>query len=194
MNTISRKKLAVAAILVLILALSAMGMWAAFTAEGRATNIITTGTVDLTLTEEGSGTPIQDENGVTIGLKYDNVMPGDVVSKKPIVTNTGTGDFYTRVKAEISAKSASGADLDTSAVTIKLNDGWVEKDGWYYYTEAVAPEAQVSPFQDVNFSSSMGNEYQSATVTITLQAQAVQTANNPIPEGGSVTSVTGWPE
>ena len=39
----------------------------------------------------------------------------------------------------------------------------------------------------------MGNEYQNSTATVTVTAEAVQTANNAIPEGGSVTDIPGWP-
>ena len=39
----------------------------------------------------------------------------------------------------------------------------------------------------------MGNRYQNSTITISVQAQAVQTANNPIPDGKDVTAVKGWP-
>ena len=49
-------------------------------------------------------------------------------------------------------------------------------------------------FNEVLFSSAMGNEYQNCTAKIFVSAQAVQSANNPIPEGGTVTDIPGWPE
>ena len=39
----------------------------------------------------------------------------------------------------------------------------------------------------------MGNEYQGCTVTVSIQAQAVQAKNNEIPVGGSILDVNGWP-
>ena len=48
-------------------------------------------------------------------------------------------------------------------------------------------------FKEVKFNPNMGNEYQNCTAKIIINAQAVQTANNPIPEGGSVIDIKGWP-
>lgn len=39
----------------------------------------------------------------------------------------------------------------------------------------------------------MGNDYQNCTVTMNLQAQAVQAKNNPVPLTGTVLDVKGWP-
>ena len=41
----------------------------------------------------------------------------------------------------------------------------------------------------MTFNKTMGNEYQGATATVDIVAQAVQTANN----GKTVTAATGWP-
>ena len=44
-------------------------------------------------------------------------------------------------------------------------------------------------FTKVTFNAAMGNEYQNATATVDVAAQAVQTANN----GSTVTDAQGWP-
>ena len=58
-DSVKHKKKALAMLLALVLLIAAVGgTLAMFTREARATNVITTGTVDITLTETGSGTPI----------------------------------------------------------------------------------------------------------------------------------------
>lgn len=64
------------------------------------------------------------------------------------------------------------------------------KDGYYYYKEALKPGEVTAPiFTAVTFKPEMGNEYQNATATVDVSAQAVQTANN----GDTVMDAKGWP-
>ncbi len=175
-----------------VLAILALGTLAFFTAEGRATNVITTGTVALTLTEEGEGEAL--ESGT--GMVFDGVMPGQVVSKQPIVANAGSEEFYARVKVDIRIVPAPGGEaLSAELVQPGIDtQAWLDGgDGWYYYVGAVAPGAEVSPFGTVTFAPEMGNEYQNCTVTLSIQAQAVQVKNNPMPADGTVLDVQGWP-
>ena len=187
-----KRRLMLSGTIAAVLAILALGTLAYFTVEGRATNVITTGTVALTLTEEGEGTPL--ESGT--GMVFANVMPGQVVSKQPIVTNAGTEEFYARVKVDIHIVPAPGGEaLSADLVQPGINtETWLDGgDGWYYYAGAVAPDTAVSPFGTVSFAPGMGNEYQNCTVTLSIQAQAVQVKNNPIPLNGSVLDVQGWP-
>ena len=75
-------------------------------------------------------------------------------------------------------------------------DNWTQgEDGYYYYNRPVEPGQATEPlFEVVHFAKEMGNEYQNCKVYIDVAAEAVQTANNPIPEDGDVTDVKGWPE
>ena len=66
---------------------------------------------------------------------------------------------------------------------------WTEKDGYYYYTKPLKPGEVTAPiFTAVTFNADMGNEYQNATATVDVFAQAVQTANN----GATVMDAQGW--
>ncbi|MGI6029125.1 MAG: TasA family protein [Candidatus Heteroscillospira sp.] len=180
-----KKRIAAAALIVLILALFAYGTTAFINAEGRATNVITTGTIEMSLTEEGDGTPIEG------GMKFENVMPGQTLAKKPVVENTGTQDFYLRVRID---KSFENTELDSAVMALDgPGDGWTEEGGWYYYNSIVKPGDKVTVFSTVSFDARMGNEYQSAAATIAVTAQAVQAKNN-APASGNVTDVVGWPE
>jgi len=99
-------------------------------------------------------------------------------------------------------------DPDYVSVAVTLDKGidanWsVNVDGWCYYLTPVGIGDITSAFtESVTLDSSVGNDYQGCTITITVTAQAVQSANNPIPEGlkdlenntpYSVADVNGWP-
>ena len=80
-----KKKILVLALAAVFVSLLALGSAAYFTVEGRASNIITTGTVSLSLDEhleEGKWTEVKD-NDVTVAWQLkDRVMPGMTVAKK----------------------------------------------------------------------------------------------------------------
>ena len=189
-----KKRLAIAGVIAAVLALCALGTLAYFTAEGRATNVITTGTVELTLHEmqQGADGQLAEYPGEPIT----GVMPGQSVSKIPYVENSGSQPFYTRVKVAVTVTGADGAPLPGDVVSLNVDARkWLQKDGWYYCAEPVASgeENRVALFDTVTFSADMGNAYQNCTVAIDIEAQAVQVKNNPIPAGGTVLDVQGWP-
>ena len=77
-----KKKWTIATVLLLAVALLAVGTWAYFSAVGTADNVITMGSVKLALhDEDGNGNPF-----TTV-----RVMPGSVVNKVVYVENVGTG-------------------------------------------------------------------------------------------------------
>ena len=169
-----KKKWTIAAVLVLAVALLAVGTWAYFSAVGRADNVITMGSVKLALhDEDGTGKPF-----TTV-----SAMPGSVVDKVVYVENVGSGAFYTRVKITPEVVAANGELVpltDRSLLTLDLNDtDWIPgTDGYYYYNGTLSPKAATSKlFNHVTFSKDMGNEYQNTTVHIYVTAEAVQTAN-----------------
>ena len=198
-----KKRLLSLALMTIFVSLMALGSAAYFTAEGRATNVIVTGEVDLTLTEESkTGEVIKDTEGNFIGLRFEKVMPGQTLDKHPMVENTGSQPFWLRVKVTCSLKNQLQEDLPR---TIELeqqeihmltfngrNENWVEKDGWLYYTKPLAVGDQVDVFTSVTIAPQMGNEYQDADGQIDILAQAVQYKNNEHQE--DVLSVLGWPE
>ena len=195
-----KKKILVLALAAVFVSLLALGSAAYFTVEGRATNIITTGTVSLSLDEhleEGKWTEVKDSNAVTVAWQLnDRVMPGMTVAKKPTLKNDGTQPFFLRAKVQVTVTNR-GEYLPSSVVLLQqMPSGWTEQaDGWLYYTpegsDAVAPGAEVVLFDGVKLAEEAGNQYQNSTVTITVQAQAVQVKNNP---GKTALTAQGWPE
>ena len=180
-----KRKLLILSVLAICIATLAAGTLAYFTSEGTAHNVITTGGVEITVQEwadEEKTKPFEDLTGI---------MPGMTVTKIAEIKNTGASDAWVRVKVEKNIKLQGEGTPDTGLVELKLNTAdWTEKDGYYYYTKALMPgEVTVPVFTAVTFNAAMGNEYQSATATVDVSAQAVQTANN----GDTVMDAKGWP-
>lgn len=199
-----KKKLLAVGIIAICLSLCVGSTWAYFTAEGCAHNVIASGSIGIEIIEQtriGDGTKL--DKFPEDGMK--NIMPGSCISKIVSVANTGTGDAWIRVKVDAAIQSADKTplplELDIQGVkvpvmTFTVEDKWIDGgDGYYYYTSPVAPGGHTEVFfKDVTFALEMGNAYQSSTANLTILAQAVQTANNPIPDGGDVTDIPGWPE
>lgn len=186
-----KRKILCLSVIAIMLAILAAGTIAYFTAEGRAHNVITTGSINITVVEQQKG-----ENGMTVEYPTEpitNVAPGAEISKIVTIRNDGKSTAWIRVKVGTEIKLVGEGVADTSLIVLNFDDkNWTEKDGYYYYNKPVDPtESTTALFDTVKFDTRMGNEYQNCTVNINIYAQAVQTANNN-PEGG-VTEVKGWP-
>lgn len=183
-----KEKLSVVAILAIFLAIMSAGTWAYFTAEEQVHNVITTGGVDITLQEwadEAKTTPFEDLSGI---------MPGRQVTKIPEVVNSGEHPVFVRVQIDKSILQAEGAaedEADLSLVQLDINTtDWIEQDGYYYYKKILQPGETTEPlFTSVTFDASMGNQFQSSDITVSVKAQAVQAANN----GTDPLTALGWP-
>ena len=182
-----KRKLLILSALVICIAILAAGTLAYFTAEDKAHNVITTGGVEIAVQEwadKEKTEPFEDLTGV---------MPNTTVTKIAEIKNTGASDAWVRVKVDKNiVLKIDGVTPDTSLVELTLNStDWTEKDGYYYYTKALKPGEVTAPiFTAVTFKADMGNEYQNATATVDVFAQAVQTANN----GATVMAAQGWPK
>lgn len=181
-----KRKLLILSALAICIAMLVTGTLAYFTAEGKAHNVITTGGVEIAVQEwadEEKTKPFEDLTGI---------MPGMTVTKIAEIKNTGASDAWVRVKVEKNIELKGEGTPDTGLVELALNTAyWTEKDGYYYYTKALKPGEVTAPvFTSVTFNATMGNEYQNATATVDVSAQAVQTANN----GDAVMNAQGWPK
>lgn len=180
-----RKKLVTSALLLLLLMMLGYSTIAYFTDRDVATNVITSGNIDIELQETTSdGSEFQDVLGV---------MPGQEVSKIVKVANQGDNEAYVRISLEQFIELADGTVQTDVANLILLDvatDTWTEKDGYYYYNKPLASgETTEALFETVTFAVGMGNEYQNSKATIKVNVQATQVKNN----GNSVFEAAGWP-
>ena len=180
-----KRKILILSVLAICIATLAAGTIAFFTAEGKAHNVITTGGVEIAVQEWADMEKTKPFENLT------GVMPNAAVTKIAEVKNTGASDAWIRVKVEKNIQLQGEGTPDTGLVELTLNtDDWTEKDGYFYYTKALKPGEVTTPiFTAVTFKADMGNEYQNATATVDVSAQAVQTANN----GDTVMDAKGWP-
>ena len=181
-----KRKFLILSVLALCFSLFAAETIAYFTADSKAHNVITTGGVQIAVQEwadEDRQTPFEDLTGI---------MPGMTVTKIAEIRNTGASEAWVRVKVEKNIRLQGEGTPDIGLVELTLNTAdWTERDGYYYYTKALKPGEVTAPiFTAVTFGTAMGNEYQNATATVDVFAQAVQTANN----GATVLDAQGWPK
>ena len=189
-----KKKMLSLALMTIFISLMALGSAAYFTVEGRATNIITTGTVDMELEEMqlvGEEEVPYPEDTIT------GILPSQKVSKIPYIVGVeGTQPFYTRVKVDITVLVEEKVD-EAGLKYIRPNydkTNWEQgADGWWYYKGEVKEKDRVALFTEVAFAPEMPNDYQNCTVKVAVSAQATQVKNNPVPEAG-YTAIVGWPE
>lgn len=181
-----KRKLLILSILAICLATVAAGSLAYFTAEDTAHNVITTGGVAIELREwadDEKTTPFED---------LDGILPGAAATKIVEIENTGEAEAWIRVKIKKDIALIQPGTPDNGLVELDLNtaDWTAGKDGYFYCNAPVAPGDVTAPlFTTVSFNVTMGNEYQNATASVNIFAQAVQTANN----GETVFNATGWP-
>lgn len=180
-----KRKLLILSVVAICLASLAAGTLAYFNKADIAHNVITTGSIDIEINEWADvekKTPFED---------LDGIMPGQTETKIVEIKNTGASSAYIAVKVEKTILLGNGEETAaTDAVSLDINTTyWTEKNGYYYYNTAVEPGELTEPiFTTVSFDRTMGNEYQKCTVTIDVNAYAVQSANN----GTDPTLAKGW--
>ena len=158
-----------------------------YQAVGKATNVVTSGNLQFIIhemTDQGKEFP---KEGVYI-------VPGDVVSKRVSIESDCEHPFYLRVKMVYGIDSQELSAEDCFKLNIN-DEFWVLHDGWYYYKGIVNPD-ETTPyvFSHVEIvGSEVDNSYIGKTLTLTVNAQAVQSENNPITDGNTYTA-SGWPK
>lgn len=173
------------------------GTLAYFTSQDTATNVFTLGKVKGDLTEttvegkDDNNNIIKPGISTDTGIEYDKILPGDKLSKIPVVTlATDSEDAYVRVKLEVNVTNGTlTADQkkELTSTCLDLQPGWVsvdtdttETDGSryvYYQTTLSAGQATDSVFNVVTIPGAWDNSTAEAKFNIVLTADLVQ-ANN----------------
>ena len=173
--------IALAAILVTVLTQPTL---AYYTTVGTATNVVTSGDIQLMIhekTADGSNFPTE---GVYI-------IPGDIVSKQVSVENVCAHPFYLRVKLvsgstdeALTAEDCLKMDIDTV--------NWTYVDGFYYYNRILQPgETTPALFTQVEIvGSKVDQTHIGSTLSLTVNAYAVQSEHNPAEHPWDA---SGWP-
>ena len=185
MGKIKRRTLLIAVVAILFVFMTEPTV-AYYATIGTATNVVTSGDIELIIhekTADGSAFPAE-------GVR---VIPGDVVSKVVSIENSCTHPFYLRVKLVYGASDEALSPQDCLKLNINSHS-WKLHDGWYYYTGILEPGQETpqvfSQVQIVGSQVSTGDI--GKTLKLTVLAQAVQSENNPI-QNGDTTTAAGWP-
>lgn len=182
-----RRKVALtAAAVAMVGTLAVGGTLAWFTDTETATNVVTTGNVDIALNENGGDDGVADGDG----LKYEDVMPGDVFDKKVTIANEGN-DAYVRATIEVEGIDMTG----TEAIEFMINNGKVSGLNWNYDAEDEVSTAIVEHkgifregagewviFDSIKVPDTWGNSYTDKTFNIKVTAEAIQADNIDSPE------------
>ena len=179
-------KFAVVALVAIAITFLSQGTLAYYSTVGKATNVVTSGNIQLIIHEKtDAGTEFPKE-GVYI-------VPGDIVSKKVSIENDCEHPFYLRVKMVYGVNSEELTAEDCFKLNIN-EEYWELHDGWYYYKSIVEPgETTPDVFSHVEMvGAKIDNSYIGKTLTLTVDAQAVQSENNPITDG-KIYTASGWP-
>ena len=190
-----KKKYALAlAAVAMVGTLAVGGTLAWFTDTETATNVVTMGDVDITLSEDG-GT---DGEAITGGLEYTDVMPGDNF-KKTVTIKNNKNDAYVRAIITVSGDDeimATFGDTDptndikfgglkntTGWVPIENEDGTVSYSTTAYYKDSdkniMTKDNNVfTVFEDIQIpGKEWENEFTGKFFNIEVKAEAIQAAN-----------------
>ena len=182
-----KARIAVIAMAAIVISLFSYGTLAYYQTVGKATNVVTSGNLRMIIhetTDQGKEFP---KEGVYI-------MPGDVVSKRVTVENDCEHPFYLRVRVVYGVDSEILPYEECFKLNINEED-WELHDGWYYYKNVVeAGETTPEVFSHVEIvGSEVDNRYLGKTLTLTVDAQAVQSEHNTLSDG-NVYTAAGWPK
>ena len=122
-----KKKKTILAAAVLLLMLAVGGAIAYFTDTDTKTNTFTIGNVDITLTEAGWDA-LADANDNHIPDAAEDMMPGESVTKDPLINNVSTKNpAYVFAKVEVPCTTiVAPATTSEELFTYTTNAGWTE--------------------------------------------------------------------
>ena len=208
---LNKKKVFVAALAVCLVAIISMGTLAWFSdsdfvkndfmiTDSTVTNPDEVFSVDIYETKvDENGNVVTDANGkpetTDAGNTYDNIAPGDVLTKDPTVKNTGTYNQWVRVKVTLT--NAENWLALFKKYNLTLNDLFtnIDSDAWvgvedytinggamtftYYLKEQLAPNQTVTLFDKVTIPEIFDQTdiYAVKEFALTFVAEAVQVEN-----------------
>lgn len=171
-----RRKVALgAAAVALIGTLAVGGTLAWFTDTETATNVVTTGNVDISILEKGDGQDeyeVEDDAGLELAGPY---VPGAEIGKAVKIKNTGANSAYIRVLVEfenLPGEEEPELNFDTT--------DWIKEGSYYYYKTSVEKDAETTDlFTTVTIPAAWDNSAtDKSDINIKLTAEAIQSEHN----------------
>lgn len=173
-----RAKLNLLLVLGVLVLLATTGSVAYFVTTKLATNVISTGKVDIKLYE------LTDPEGAKPFSDLMNIKPGETYSKIPYVENISFEPVWVRAKIVLQKtdnNTETTIDDFASLLTLEnIGENWLKNaDGFYYYNLPLAGGEKTEPFfKSVKFADTINEEYSLTTYTLTVSTEATQVKNN----------------
>lgn len=165
---IRKKLMAVCAGAILITCVSAA--YGYFSDIVTVTNHIATGDVNISLKE------YEVKGGSDISyINPKCIMPGDVISKIPRITNHAM-PCWIRARISYENDKAELEGLSDSNI-LGISDQWVKKGEYYYYTNILDYRESAVLFEAVEIPKEWNESHSDQKLTIDIQADAIQAAN-----------------
>jgi predicted ribosomally synthesized peptide with SipW-like signal peptide len=180
----AKHRLLLVALVAILLTVLTQPTLAYYTAYGKATNVVTSGDIQLQIHEKTADGNDFPEEGVY-------VIPGDIVSKRVSIENVCGHPFYLRVKVVSNSTNQALSADDCLKLDINTAD-WTFVDGYYYYNKILQP-GEVTPalFTQVEIvGSKVDQNHVGSMLSLTVNAYAVQSQNNPAEHPWNA---AGWP-
>lgn len=201
-----KRKIMSISIAICLIAILACGTLAYFTDTESVTNKFYTATYDptdptpptpdelfsITVTETGAATYTDASGNELYGKQYEDILPGDELSKDPTITNTGKYDAYVRLSVkvtDVAAWEAAGI-TDLTTLFVNVNSDWECKETnkdtvndtvtyVYYLKEKLEPEGTSTLFEGVKIPNELDVNDMVAleTFDIIITGDAIQARN-----------------
>ena len=180
----AKSRLLLVALVAILLTVLTQPTLAYYTAYGKATNVVTSGDIQLQIIEKTA-----DGNDFPAEGVY--VIPGDIVSKRVSIENIWGHPFYLRVKVVSGSTNQALSADDCMKLDINTTD-WTLVDGYYYYNKILQPgETTPALFTQVEIvGSKVDQHHVGSMLSLTVKAYAVQSENNP---AENPWNAAGWP-
>lgn len=182
---IQKYKLMLIALAAIVVTWFAQPTLAYYSVIGTATNVVTSGDIELKIHEKTADGKDFPQEGVY-------VIPGDVVSKIVTVENACGHPFYLRVKLISGTTSSALSPEDCMELALNDQDWTYQPDGYLYYNTILQPGETTKPvFSQVEIvGGQVTQNHAGTTLSVTVAAYAVQSENNP---ADYPWEAAGWP-
>ena len=107
---------------------------------------------------------------------------GNEDDKTPVVRNNGTTSVFVRAKTLVATQDGSSVPVTASDITFNYNTTasengyWIEEDGWFYYSKALAPgEATTMLFDGVTVNTELDKD---ARFDVIVSHESVMAGSN----------------
>ena len=144
--------------------------------KGETDNVVSSGAIATKLVNVLS-------DGSEMPEEIYSLLPGQVIDNIVYAKNTGNYQEYVRIKITPVTHDQDGTVLSSDKIHFKFNTtDWTYKDGYYYYNYIVQPhDGSIPLYEEIDIGTDIGNEYRFAKLTVNIELDAVQVANNKTP-------------